>query len=131
MLRACRRVLKPGGRIAYFNIFISEELSPEQRRNIGKLTPPGLYTRAQQQGLLRTAGFVPIEQRDVTDEFLRVQRALVEANERHAKSLGRALGKSQFDERQEGRRRTLRGIEGGAIKRALFVAERAGRAGVA
>ena len=117
-------MLKPGGRIAYYNIFVSEELSPEQRRNIGKLTPAGLYTRAQQQGLLRTAGFVPIEQTDVTDEFLRVQRALLEANERHAKSLGRALGKAQFEERQEGRRRTLRGVEAGVIRRALFVAER-------
>jgi len=47
------------------------------------------------------------------------------------KSLRRQEGKAQFEERQEGRRRTLRGIEGGAIKRALFVAERAGRAGVA
>ena len=117
-------MLKPGGRIAYYNIFVSEELSPEQRRNIGKLTPAGLYTRAQQQGLLRTAGLVRIRQTDVTDEFLRVQRALYEANERHARSLRRSQGKAQFDERQEGRKRTLRGIEAGVVRRALFVAER-------
>ena len=122
-------MLKPGGRIAYYNIFVSEELSSDQRRNIGKLTPAGVYTRAQQQGLLRSGGFVGIRQTDVTDEYLRVQRALYEANERHARSLRRSEGKAQFEERQEGRRRTLRGIEGGAIKRALFVAERVGQAG--
>ena len=117
-------MLNPGGRIAYFNIFITHEIAEDARRRIGKVAPHGVYTRAEQQGLLRTAGFVRIQETEVTDEYLRVQRALCEANERHARSLRRVLGKQEFEERQTGRRRTLQGIEAGVLKRSLFVAER-------
>ncbi|MDP3766839.1 MAG: hypothetical protein Q8S13_02385, partial [Dehalococcoidia bacterium] len=91
MLRACRRTLKPGGRIGYYTIFISAELPPDERLRIGKLAPCGVYTRAEQQALLRSAGFVDIRQTDVTDDYLRIQRALYEANARHARSLRRTL----------------------------------------
>lgn len=124
MLRACRRVLKPGGRIAYYTIFISEELPAETRRQIGKLTPAGVYTRARQHGLLRSAGFVAIEEADVSDAYLQVQHALYEASERHARGLRRALGATAFEERQRDRQRGIRAIEAGVLRRSLFVAER-------
>ena len=124
MLRACRRVVKPGGRIAYFNIFIAHDIPEDARRRIGKVAPHGVYTRAEQQGLLRSAGFVRIRETDVTNEYLRVQRALYEANERHARSLRSVLGATQFEEGQTNRQRTLQGIEAGALRRSLFVAER-------
>lgn len=128
MLRACRRVLKPGGRIAYYTIFISHEIPEDARRRIGKVARPGLYTRAEQQGLLRSAGFVNIEETDVTDEYLHVERALHEANERHARSLRKSLGEAKFEEAQSNRKAALLGIEGGVLRRSLFVAERPRRA---
>ncbi len=128
MLRACRRALKPGGRIAYYNIFVNDELPADERRKIGKDTPEGVYTRAQQRGLLSSAGFTRIQETDVTAQFLRVQRARLEANERHARSLRRALGAKAFDERQVSRERTLRAIEAGERRRSLFIAERPRRA---
>lgn len=117
-------MLKPGGPIAYFTIFVAEDLSQEERRTIGKAMPAGVYTPALQRDLARTAGFVRIQQTDVTDEFERVSRAVYEANERHASSLRRALGVKPFQEAQEGRRKTLQRIEAGILKRALFVARR-------
>ena len=128
MLRACRRVLKPGGRIAYFNIFIAEHLPDETRRRIAKAGNPSVYSRSEQLGLLRSAGFVNIEATDVTDEYLRVQRAVYEANERHARALRRVQGRGVFEERQRNRSRTLENIEAGVLRRSLFVAERAGAA---
>ena len=128
MLRACRRVLKPGGRIAYFNIFIAEHLPDEARRRIAKAGNPSVYTRSEQLGLLRSAGFVNIEATDVTDEYLRVQRAVYEANERHARALRRVQGRDVFEERQRNRLRTLEGIKAGILRRSLFVAERPGAA---
>ena len=128
MLRACRRVLKPGGRIAYFNIFIAEHLPDETRRRIAKAGNPSVYSRSEQLGLLRSAGFVNIEATDVTDEYLRVQRAVYEANERHARALRRVQGRGVFEERQRNRSRTLENIEAGVLRRSLFVAERQGAA---
>ena len=119
-------MVKPGGRIAYFNIFISHEAPEEEQRRFAQFNP-GHYTRAQQQGLLRSAGFVNIEETDVTGEYLRVQRAMYEANERHARALRRAQGNERFEERQRNRLRTLDGIGAGILRRSLFVAERAPR----
>ncbi len=126
MLRACHRTLKPSGRIAYYNIFVAEELSTHERRRIAKLGNPNVYTRAEQQSLLHSAGFVRIEEKNVTAEYLRVQRAYYEANARHARSLRRSLGKAKFEEQQASRKRTVQGIEAGVLRRSLFVAERPG-----
>ena len=127
MLRACRRVLRPGGRVAFFNIFISHQAPEEEQRRFARVNP-SQYSRAEQAGLLRSAGFVNIEETDVTPEYLRVQHALYQANDRHARDLRKALGAPRFEESQANRQRTLRGIEAGVLRRALFVAERpAGR----
>ena len=129
MLRACRRALKPGGRIAFHNIFVTHELPDSERRRVAKLGNPYVYTRADQQALLRSAGFTNIRETDVTGEYLRVQRAMYEANERHARALRRAQGNERFEERQRNRLRTLDGIGAGILRRSLFVAQRPGRRG--
>ena len=128
MLRACHRALKPGGRIAYYNILIDDSLPAAERRQIAKDTPDGVYTRAQQQGLLRSAGFTRVQETDVSAEFLRVQRALLDANERHARGVRRALGADAFNDRQGRRERTIRALEAGTRRRSLLVAERPQRA---
>lgn len=127
MLRACWRALKPGGRIAYHNIFIAHDLPDSERRRIARRGNPSVYSRAGQQALLRSAGFVNIEETDLSDEYLRVQRALYEANARRARELRKTQGEAQFEERQENRRRSLQAIEAGRLRRSLFVAERPSR----
>lgn len=126
MLRACARVLKPGGRIGYFNIFITHEIPEQERRRLRK-EAPWRYSPAGQQDLLRSAGFVQIEERDVTDDYLRIQRALYEANARHERSQRRVQGAAQFEERQGNRRRTLEQIEAGMLKRSLLLARKPSR----
>lgn len=122
MLRACRRVLKPGGRIAYFNIFISHNAPKLEQRRYAAANR-GHYSRAEQTALIRTASLILNAEIDVTAEYRRVQHALYEANVRHAPALRRQHG-DDFDERQRNRLRTLEGIDGGILRRALFVAER-------
>ena len=126
MLRACGRVLRPGGRIGYFNIFITHEIPEQERRRYGRESP-WRYTRAEQQALLRSADFVRIEEQDVTDEYLRIQRTLYEANARHEHDLRRVQGDALFDERQMSRRRTLEQIERGVLKRSLLLAQKPSR----
>ena len=85
-------MLKPGGRIAYYNIFIAEDLPPESRRKVASSGWQEAYTPARQQGLLRSAGFTNIRETDVTAEYLRVAQALYDANMRRARSLRESLG---------------------------------------
>ncbi|MEX0785259.1 MAG: hypothetical protein WD939_01350 [Dehalococcoidia bacterium] len=116
-------MLKPGGCIAYYNIFVTEGLPEDARRQAGKVRP-GTYTPAQQRGLLRSAGFTRIRETDVTAEFERVQRALYEAARRHERALRRTQGDERFEQRQADRRESLRGLAEGVLRRSLFVARR-------
>lgn len=122
MLRACHRVLRPGGRVVYFNIFIAHD-APEAEQRRFAAANRGQYSRAGQTALIRSAGLVLVREDDVTEEYRRIQQALYDANARHAGPLRRELG-DEFDERQRNRLRTLEGIDGGVLRRALFVAER-------
>jgi hypothetical protein len=115
-------VLKPGGRMAYFNIFISHDAPKVDQRRFAKATP-GHYSRAEQTNLIRSAGFTLKQETDVTKEFRRIQQALYDANIRHEGALRSQYGE-QFDERQRNRLRNLEGMDLGVLKRSLFVAER-------
>lgn len=85
---------------------------------------PRTYTRAEQQALLRTARFSRIRETNVTDEYLRILRARFDANERHARSLRRSMGKAEFERQQSERLGSIESIEAGRLRRSLFVAER-------
>jgi hypothetical protein len=80
--------------------------------------------RRQQRDLLRSAGFAEIAETDVTDEFLRIARALLEARGRHAIELRESEGVSEFAKEQAARRARAAAIEEGLLRRSLFVAER-------
>jgi hypothetical protein len=103
------------------HLYLSRRSKDEQQRFAA--ANPGHYSRAEQTGLLKTAGFVLKQEADVTKEFRRTQQALYDANIRHQVALRRQFG-VQFDERQRDRLRNLEGIDLGVLKRAIFVAER-------
>ncbi|HEU4759487.1 MAG TPA: hypothetical protein VFT91_05835 [Dehalococcoidia bacterium] len=125
MLRACWRVLRPGGRMAFYTIFIAEGLSERDYRRAARARGPGITSwRRQQSDLLRSAGFVEIEELDLTDEFLRVARAWLAARSRRAAELRQAEGAEEFEQRLRESRAGVRAIEAGLIRRALFVARR-------
>ena len=116
--------MKPGGRIAYFNIFISHDVPTAERRRFAARNP-GQFSRAEQTSLLSSAGFGEIEETDVTAEFRRIMKSLYDANGRHEAALRRQLG-ADFDERQRNRLQGLDGIDKGVLRRSLFVAKRRG-----
>jgi hypothetical protein len=120
-------VLKRGGRIAYFTIFIANDVAEATRREIRRVGAPGVYSRAEQTALLRSAGFTRITETDVSKEYRRVQQALYDANARHERAMRKVLGDSEFEGRQQTRRQNVAWIASGAVRRSLLVAERAGQ----
>ena len=70
VLRACRRLLRPGGRTAYFTIFTTPGLSKSDHRRAVRLGPRAVASRQGQAELLEAAGFTSIDVRDVTKVFL-------------------------------------------------------------
>ena len=110
--------------MAFYTIFIAPNLSEEARRRARQAGSSSVYSRAEQQALLRSAGFVHITERDATDEFLRFQRKLIEANYRHGDAIRKSIGAEAFDQRLASRQASLSAIKADLLRRALFVAQR-------
>ena len=125
MLRACRRLLRPAGRIAYYTIFIPPGLSQAEYRRAARAGPSAVTSRGREQAdLLRSAGFNAVRETDVTEAFLRATRAWYEARARYAVQLSQAEGEASFHERQRDYRLQAGAIEAGLLRRSLLVAER-------
>jgi hypothetical protein len=73
---------------------------------------------------LASAGFVDIDEIDLTDEFVSTGRAWIDEWEEHAEELARLEGRAAFEERQRDRRVQLRAVEDGLLRRGLFSASR-------
>jgi hypothetical protein len=124
VLRACRRVLRPHGRVAFYTIYIPPGLSEADYRRAVVDGPPAPTLRRHDE-MLRAAGFDRIEETDVTNECARVRRALNDARDRHADALRRQEGVAEFEEAQRSKRAELLAIKDGLLRRSLFVAQRA------
>ena len=125
MLRACKRLLRPAGRVAFYTIFIPSGLSHAEYRRAARAGPAAVTSRGREHAdLLRSAGFAAVREIDVTEAFLRATRAWYEARARYAGQLSEAEGEAPFHERQRDYRLQAQAIESGLLRRALFVAER-------
>ncbi len=125
MLRACNRLLRPGGRIAYYTIFVTPGLSPAEFRRALRAGPPAVASRRRTESeMLRSAGFVDVREVDATAEFLRTTRAWLRSRLRRAAELSEAEGEAAFKDRQRHYRLESKAIAAGLLRRSLFLAER-------
>jgi hypothetical protein len=124
VLRALKKLLRPGGRIAFATIYVNPGASPAQRRRARRDGPRAVTSRAAQPRLLEAAGFVNIEELDVTDAFIATTRAWIEERAVHRDELVRLDAPGTFDQRQTDHRAQLDATEAGLLRRAIFSAIR-------
>jgi len=124
VLRAIRRLLRPGGRTAYFTIFTTPGLSKQDHRRAVRLGPRAVGSGREQAELLDAAGFVPIVVIDMTEDFLETTRRWLSHASELEGGLRRTLGDALFDEQQTDRMEMITAIEEGLLSRALFVGAR-------
>jgi len=124
VLRALKRLLRPGGRIAYTTIFVAPGLSAARRRRAQRSGPRAVAARSDQLKLLASAGFIDREMLDLTAEFAVTARAWLGQWEANADELSALESPAVFDERQRERTGQLRAIEDGLLCRGLFSATR-------
>jgi hypothetical protein len=122
VLRACRRLLRPGGRIGFYTIHEPPGLSPAARRRARAAGPRAVATRSDHQRLLRAAGFGDITELDVTPAFAATAAAWLAETEPHVEALARLEAPGAFQQRQADRRSMLAAIRAGLLRRALLLA---------
>lgn len=124
MLRASRRVLRPGGRIAFHTIQATAGLSGPRRRLAHEAGPPAVAVRTSYPGLLRSAGFTDIVAMDLTSEYRSTQQRWIDASQRHEEGLRKIVGDVDYEDRAAGRRQTAQAIDDGLLARILYTATR-------
>jgi hypothetical protein len=122
VLRASRRLLRPGGRTAFFTIQPTPGLSPRLRRRAHRDGPVAVASHLTARELLEGAGFVDVEETDCTPEFVTVAQAWVDQCEHHRDALAELLGADEVDQRQTERRIQLQATRDGLLRRSLLVA---------
>jgi hypothetical protein len=112
--------------MAFTTIHPTPGLTPAERRRAHRSGPRAVATRTDHVSLLRSAGFVDVEQVDITPAFERTARAWIEECTEHADELAAIEGADLFADRQVERGVQLRAIEDGLLQRAMLSARRPG-----
>ncbi len=119
MLRACRRLLRQRGTIAYTTIVTSSGLDRKQYREALRVGPPAIEARASDDVLMQRAGFIDVRVTDVTSEFLDTARGWKGEFLRHGSAIKAILGEAGWEERQASQGEIITGIEDGLLRRIL------------
>ena len=114
--------------MAYHVIHVTPDLSPTDYRRAVGFGPTEVGSR-HPMSLVEAAGFAGVVQIDLTEEFLRICRVLVDVTQRYSARLRQEQGEAVFEEEQAKRRRYIEGIEAGLLCRSLLVATKPARRG--
>jgi cyclopropane fatty-acyl-phospholipid synthase-like methyltransferase len=123
-LRATRSALRQGGRTAFTSIFPATGLTAAEARRAIEAGPPNCGLRTSYPSLLRSAGFIDVEERDLTAEYYTTATRKLEVADHFAEGMIEMLGHKQYDDMQAERTSAVAAIEGGLLRRSLFVARR-------
>ncbi|MFQ5967486.1 MAG: hypothetical protein ACE5MI_07730 [Acidimicrobiia bacterium] len=124
MLRACRRVLREGGRLGFQVIHVAAGLSARDYQLAVVSGPDHVGAEAGYPELLDSAGFEVEEVADVTDEYRRILAARMEHSEPFLNELRSIYGTDVFNERWAARAKAIEATQAGLLKRASVFATR-------
>lgn len=118
MLRGCKRILKPGGRLAFTVVATVDEATPAPDDVLDDFVTPA----TDYLPLVETAGFTEIEHSDITDAFHAIMVRWLEAAADLEDDLRTALGDDVFSDKLKSRRESLEANKAGNLLRLLFTA---------
>lgn len=120
MLRACNRVLKPGGIIASFVIAVTYGLTDRETARAIEAGPSHVEAGPGYRALMVAAGFETVTETDITDDFLRTSLSWVREWDADAAEISPIMGADAFADHQADRRRAIESIERGLLRRYLI-----------
>jgi cyclopropane fatty-acyl-phospholipid synthase-like methyltransferase len=123
-LRATFGALRRGGLTAFTVIFPAPALTGADTRRAIEAGPPECGLRTSYPSLLGSAGFVEVEERDLTADYFATATRKLAVAEQFADEMIGMLGRDEYDELQSERQLAVAAIECGLLRRSLFVARR-------
>lgn len=123
VLRECRRVIGPGGRMVFSVISIAPGLAAGDYQRAVAAGPLFMETAAGYPALLQLTGWRIVLHEDLTPEYRRSARHALRAEEAHADALIKILGDAEFSDKLARRRRTVQALDEGLLRRELIAAE--------
>jgi len=122
VLRDCRRLLRPGGRLAFTVIHVAPDLDAARHRRAVRAGPSQVATRRPYPELVVQAGFTDVVAIDVTEDYARTQRMWCAGNEARSAEVRRLTSDREFAIAQAERRLAQAAIEDGLLRRCLITA---------
>lgn len=123
MLRECRRILKPGGRLVGLSIHTPKSLTSAQEERATELGPSLVSGCGSPQELIGAAGFSQLQVTDVTGRFRQTCSAWLTAMRELESQLRRELGDEDFEDELDQKESMLKGIDEGLLLRSLIIGE--------
>lgn len=120
-------MLRPGGRIAFYSIFVPPGLSDRDHRRGLRSGPPAVATSSDYRSLLRSAGFAELGEIDVTGAYLDTARGWVRHGQESETELAAGEPPGAFADKLARRRAAIAAIEAGQLQRSLFLGTRPAR----
>jgi len=121
VLEECRRVIRPGGRMAFSVIYISPGLSNDEYARARAAGPEFVETDMDYPTLLADAGWIVVHRQDLTDDFFKSCRQRVSVESQRRDELISVLGPGEFDARQARMTSRLPVLQQGHLRRDLFL----------
>lgn len=122
VLAECRRLVLPGGVMAFTVIEVAPGLKDADRARAIENGPEYIATPAAYARLLEETGWRLASATDLTEDYATSCRRQLAADEAHADGCAALLGAEAFTERVQSWRRKADVIECGLIRRALYIA---------
>jgi len=116
--------LKPGGRTAFFTIYVPNDVSRTARRRALGAAPNYGWSRTSHTQLMQSAGFVDIDEIDYTEQYLKTLHGWLDHSAERSAELVELWGNELFAQRQADRRSAIEAVEAGWQRRVLISATR-------
>jgi SAM-dependent methyltransferase len=124
VLRACLRVLRPSGVLCFAVIAHADGLIGDEAAEALAAGPDYADSGPGYERLMATAAFQDVDVSDATDAYLVTLEAWVREWDAEATKLARVVGADEFAERQAKRRRAIRAVRAGLLRRYIITATR-------
>ena len=121
-LESSRRVVRTGGRTVFTVISIPPGLSSADHERAVAASPPFADTKDEYPAMIERAGWEITDHIDLTAEFIKSTRRMLEEEEAHADALGKLHGEDEFAARLTRKRSRVGTLEQGLLRRELFAA---------